>query len=100
MLTDEKDSSESYNTNNKGFIERYMGEGVLISEYGTKLPCKFEAGQLEDGTDFLICDLSIFDLNSKEYFPNSNFENCSAHLMKYCMGWNLWATQYKIVSSV
>ena len=96
MLTDRKDSSESYITNNKGFIERYMGKGVLISEYGTKLPCKFEAGQLEDGRNVLVCDFSIFDLSHKEYFPNSNFENCSPSKIKYCMGWSLGATQGKI----
>jgi hypothetical protein len=96
MLTDRKGSSESCNTNNKGFIETYMGEGVLISEYGTKLPCKFEAGQLEDGRNVLVCDCSIFDLSLKEYFPDSNFENCSPHDIKICMAWHLWATQYKL----
>ena len=96
MLTDRKDSSENYNKNNKKLIERYIGEGVLISEDGTKLSCKFEAGQLEDGLNFLVCDFSIFDLNSKEYFPNSNFENYSLHDIKNRIGWNLWATQYKL----
>jgi hypothetical protein len=96
MSTDRKDSSDSCNTYKRSPIERYIGEGVLISEDGTKLPCKFEAGQLEDGFNFIVCDYSIFDLSRKEYFPNSNFENCSHHIVKNCMGWNLWATQGKI----
>jgi hypothetical protein len=96
MLTDRNDSSESNITNKKNLIERYIGEGVLISEYGTRLPCKFEAGQLEDGLNFLICDCSIVDLSRKEYFPNSNFENCSLLDIKNYMGWNLWVTQNKL----
>lgn len=96
MFTDRKDSSENCNTYYRSFIERYLGDGVLISGDGTKLPCKFEAGQLEDGLNFLVCDCSIFDLSLKEYFPDSNFEHCSPHDIKNCMGWHLWATQYKL----
>lgn len=96
MLTDGKEPSENCNTNNKGFLERYMGEGIPISEYGTKLPCKFEAGQLEDGRNVLLCDCSIFDLSLEEYFPDSNFENCSPHNIKICMAWHWYSTQYKL----
>lgn len=96
MLTDRKDSSNSCNTYKQSPIEKYIGEGVIISKDGTKLPSKFEAGQKEDGFNFIVCDFSIFDLISKEYFPNSNFENCSPHDIKICMAWHLYATEYKL----
>lgn len=96
MLTNRKDSSENYNANKIGLFEIYVGEGFLISEEGAKLPCKFDAGQLEDGTNFLVCEFSIFDFNYKEYFPNTTFENFSPQVLKNCLGWDLWKSQNKI----
>lgn len=90
MSTERKDSTESNNTSNQYLIERYFGEGALLSEDGKKLRCRFEAGQLEDGLNYLICNCLISEMNLNDYFPNINFENCPPPFIKSYIGMNLW----------
>lgn len=46
----------------QNFVRLHSGEeGFLKTEDGIKLPCKFEAGQFEDGEIILTCDFSVFD---------------------------------------
>lgn len=72
------------------FIMKYFGEkGFLIGEDGTELPCKFEAGQLENGKIILICDCSILDLDRKNFFPELYSKNVSAHNLRLVMSGNI-----------
>lgn len=83
-------SLDSYKTmyHRKFFAEYYGDEGVLKSEDGIELKCKFEVGQLENGDIVLICDFSVYDLDLQQCFPEfNNFEKSSVFEIKYFMGW-------------
>lgn len=72
----------------KFIVEYYGDEGVLKSEDGMKLKCKFEVGQLESGDIILVCDFSIYDLDLQQFFPEfNNFERSSIFEIKYFMAW-------------
>ncbi|HII92487.1 MAG TPA: hypothetical protein HA262_10055 [Methanosarcina sp.] len=67
-------------------MEYYGDEGVLKSEDGIELKCKFEVGQLENGDIVLVCDVSIHDL--QQFFPEpNNLEKSSIFEIKYFMAW-------------
>ena len=66
----------------QNFVKVHSGdEGFLKTEDGKELPCKFEAGQFEDGEITLVCDFSEFDL--QKCFPMfRNFEKSSVSKVK------------------
>lgn len=79
----------------QNFVKKYSGEkGLLKAKDGTELLCKFEAGQLENGTIILICDFSIFDLDCQKFFSELCSKNISSHnldpqTLKWLMAWNI-----------
>lgn len=82
-----------YNTKYwENFFIGYSGEeGLLKTEDGPELPCKFEAGQLDNGKIILTCTCSIYDLNIQKYFPELNLSNPAPSEIKFFLAWSIYS---------
>ena len=90
--TNKINSPETYNTYQRNFIKKYIGEGFLKSEDKIELPCKFETWQSENGEITLICNCSILDMDVPKYFPELNLEKTSPVELKVLMAWSIYSS--------
>lgn len=74
----------------ENFFMEYTGEdGLLKTEDGTELLCKFEAGQLDNGKIILSCNCSIYNLNILGHSPELNLCNSSPSESKFLLAWSM-----------
>lgn len=82
---------ERYNTRycENFFIGYSGGEGLLKTEDGIELPCKFKAGQLDNGKIILSCNCSIYNLSILGHFSELNLHDSSPSDIKFLLAWSM-----------
>lgn len=74
----------------QNFVKKYSGEkGLLKTEDGTELLCKFEVGQLNNGKIVLSCSCSIYNLDILGNSTELNLRNVPPSETKFLLAWSM-----------